>query len=67
MGLSFTQILFTIAIVVAVWRVVGMFERRRRTRPPVGGRERALEVEACPRCGTYVARDQTCPHCAERR
>jgi ribosomal protein L32 len=66
-GLSFTQILFTIVVVVAVWRVVGFFERKRRLRAPAREDHRPVEVEKCPRCGTYVARGQPCPHCNDRR
>ncbi|NBB70951.1 MAG: hypothetical protein GVY33_11615 [Alphaproteobacteria bacterium] len=62
MGLSFTQILFTVVVVVAVWRVVTFFERR-RARPPVRGGRRAVDVAKCPRCGTYVPTGEPCPHC----
>ena len=63
MGLSFTQILFTIVVVVAVWRLVGFFERRRRLERPARDGNRPVEVEKCPRCGTYVPRGEPCPHC----
>ncbi len=64
MGLSFTQIVFTLLVVVAVWRVVGYLERRRRLdRPPAARAGGALDFEACPRCGAYVAKGERCPRC----
>lgn len=70
MGLSLTQILFTVAAIVLAWRVIGFLERRQKPRPPLdtarhGGGE-AVELEPCPRCGTYVARGGRCPQCGRR-
>jgi ribosomal protein L32 len=66
-GLSFTQILFTIVVVVAVWRVVGFFERKRRLKTPGHDEPRAVDVAKCPRCGTYVPSGEPCPHCERAR
>jgi len=63
LGLSFTQILFTIAVAVAVWRVVGLVERKRRLQRSARDEARAVDVAKCPRCGTYVPSGQPCPHC----
>ena len=63
MGLSFTQILFTVVVVVAVWKAIGFFERRRRLRAPAKSSNRAIDVEPCPHCGAYVARGERCPRC----
>jgi ribosomal protein L32 len=65
-GLSFTQILFTIVVAVAVWRVVGFLERKRRLRRPAREDQAAVEVAKCPRCGTYVPTGEPCPHCERR-
>jgi hypothetical protein len=62
-GLSFTQILFTIVVAVAVWRVIGFFERKRRLQSSTRDHARPVEVEKCARCGTYVPKGEPCPHC----
>jgi hypothetical protein len=67
LGLSFTQILFTIVVAVAVWRVVGFFERKRRVERSRRDQPRAVDVAKCPRCGTYVPTGEPCPHCDRRR
>jgi ribosomal protein L32 len=64
-GLSFTQILFTVVVAVAVWRVVGFFERRRRLERSGRDDRRAVDVAKCRRCGTYVPTGEPCPHCGE--
>lgn len=66
MGLSFTQILFTVVVVVAVWRLIGMVERRRRLNASARHEDRAVEVVRCPHCGTYAPRGGGCPHCGRR-
>jgi hypothetical protein len=67
LGLSFTQILFTIVVAVAVWRVVGFLERKRRLKRAVRDDPRAVDVAKCPRCGTYVPSGEPCPHCDRGR
>ncbi len=64
-GFSLTKILFTILVVVAVWRVFTMLERYRKVTktPTANGRPKALEFRECPRCGDYVAKDADCPRC----
>jgi hypothetical protein len=79
MGLSFSKLVFTILIVIAVWRaykVLGPFLARMqgatpRPQPrPRAARQRepaqAVELVACPHCGTFVPRGIFCPsreHC----
>ena len=65
LGFSLTKILVTILLVVAAWRVFGMVERYRKVarQPDPKGRPKALEFDACPRCGDYVAKDTGCPRC----
>lgn len=63
-GLSFTKLVFTILVIVAVWRgfklIQQLRERReaaaRAPRARAGGRPsgRPLELDPCPLCGTYV-------------
>ncbi|MFP4127332.1 MAG: hypothetical protein ACLFU0_11885 [Alphaproteobacteria bacterium] len=67
MGLSFTQILFTILVVVVVWRALGFVERKRRLARSGRDEVRAVDVAKCPRCGTYVPTGEPCPHCDRRR
>lgn len=64
-GVSFTKLLFTILAIVAIWRVFKLVQRwqeRRdlaRTGKPAGHSRptaSALDLEACPLCGTYVPR-----------
>ncbi len=71
MGLSLTQILFTVVAIVLAWRVIGFLERRQKTsslrkQPPEAARQEAVELEPCTRCGTYVPRGEKCPHCSRK-
>ncbi|MEO1089190.1 MAG: hypothetical protein AAFX81_01040 [Pseudomonadota bacterium] len=63
-GLSLTKILVTVLIVVALWRLLGYFERRRGRRGRVDRQAtKAIEFKECPECGDYVANGTTCPRC----
>ncbi len=73
-GLSLSKLLFTLLVIVAVWRGFRLLreiqERReaagRRGRPSRRERVRrgeALELEPCPGCGTYLPRGTACPSC----
>ena len=70
-GLSLTKILFTVLLIVAVWRGFKLFERikntisdddetvampRRRTTKPRG----TTEMVRCPNCGTYNPQGERC-------
>lgn len=72
-GLSLGKILLIVAVIVAVWRawsVIGPIlarmqqpeppAPRRPTSPPADGR--ALELVACPRCGTFIPAGTACPN-----
>ncbi len=63
-GFSLTKLLFTVAIVLAVWygfKLVGRLEQARKTRakldaaPKGGGMATTTELERCAACGAYVA------------
>jgi len=62
-GLSFTKLLFTILVIVAVWRAFKLVQQLQDRRADPRGAKRAarrraaggpLELEPCPLCGTYV-------------
>lgn len=72
-GLSLSKVLFTIVVVVAVWRawklwgplvqrLTGGPDAARRTAPPPGKAQAPpVDLIACPHCGTYVPRTLACP------
>jgi hypothetical protein len=71
-GLTLTKILFTILVVIAVWKgfaLVGRLARDRRQtealRRRPGNRaaaasKRTIELVECPRCGAYVDPGEGC-------
>ena len=89
-GLSLTKILFTIGLIVAIWRGWKLLEffrdkigderptarkstgstRRaprdrggdKRARPAPERQPEAVDLVACPQCGTYVANDRMFEH-----
>jgi hypothetical protein len=77
-GLSLSKLLFTIFVVIAVWKAfayVGQLARareqanavRRRPASPfkaAGGR--TIDLVECPRCGAYVDPREGC-HCGRAR
>jgi hypothetical protein len=78
-GLSLSKLLFTIFVVVAVWKAfayVGQIAREReqradvlRRRPssrPNPARGRTIDLVECPRCGAYVDPVEGC-HCGKAR
>ena len=77
LGLSLTKILFTILIVVAVWKGFTLISRLAREREvravrgKSGERERArgsgtIELIECARCGAYFDPQQGC-RCGQGR
>lgn len=72
LGLSLTKILFTVLVIVAVWRafaLVGQLQAlRQKTLAPRGGNKpggnvpgpAAVDLVPCPACGAYVPRGETC-------
>ena len=77
LGLSLTKILFTILIVVVVWKgfaLIGRLAREREVRAvrhKSGARPRApgsgtIELIECARCGAYFDPKQGC-RCGQRR
>lgn len=70
MGLSLSKILFTILIVVAIWKAFTLVNRlagerkaalrrqasaaRRAAGPSHGKRQATVELRPCPRCGAYI-------------
>ncbi|HMR33395.1 MAG TPA: hypothetical protein PKA13_22475 [Geminicoccaceae bacterium] len=74
LGLSLGKILLIVAVIFAVWRawrVLGpMMARMQQPAPPraperpPGPRPdgRALELVACPRCGTFIPAGSACPN-----
>lgn len=71
LGLSLTKILFTILVVVVVWKgftLIGRLAREREARAvrhKSGGRARAhgsgtIELIECARCGAYFDPKQGC-------
>jgi hypothetical protein len=76
-GLSLSKLLFTILLVVAVWKafaLVGRLARARQAeavgRRPGGQRrtpsQRTIELVECPRCGAYFDPGEGCT-CNHRR
>ena len=71
-GLTLSKILFTILVVIAVWKgfaLVGLLARERRhteaLRRRPGNRtaaaaKRTIELVECPRCGAYVDPREGC-------
>jgi len=79
LGFSLSKILFTILIVVAVWKGFGLLNRLANERQAAAKRQRsaaagstrsrrtsAIELQECPRCGAYVDPREGC-HCGVRR
>jgi len=78
LGLSISKILFTIAIIVAVWKGFALISRLANERQaavkrrgpgarPAGSRraeteQGAIELRECPRCGAYTDPREDC-HC----
>lgn len=70
LGFSITKLLFTLGIVVAVWRGFKMLENfRNRVDAEAKAAERApkktakrdeVEMIECPRCGTFLPKGQFC-------
>jgi hypothetical protein len=76
LGLSLTKILFTVLIVVAIWKGFALFNRlaserkaalkrqaaaaKRATGSPRAQRTATLELRECPRCGAYVDPREGC-------
>ena len=81
-GLSLSKILFTILIVVAIWKGFTLVNRlaserkaalkrqggaaRRAAKGPRAQRPGTVELRPCPRCGAYVDPREGC-HCGVRR
>ena len=76
-GLSLSKLLFTILVVVAVWKgfaLIGRLAREREAdavdRRPSGYRRtpnrRTIELVECPRCGAYFDPSEGCK-CNEHR
>lgn len=72
LGLSITKVLFTALVLFLIWRGLRMYKavsdrgadklaRDKVKRPPARGG--ALDLQPCPRCGTYVARGSPCRVC----
>jgi hypothetical protein len=67
--LSFSKILLTVLVIVAVWRGWRLYQQVQsrlaaanqppRQRP--AGRSQATELVECPRCGTFVPNGTICP------
>jgi hypothetical protein len=82
LGLSLSKILFTILIVVAIWKAFTLVnrlasERKAALKRRAGAARRAamgahakrrgtVELRPCPRCGAYVDPREGC-HCGVRR
>ena len=76
LGLSLSKILYTIMIVIAVWKGFALISRlanerqaavkRRRAGPARGTSRRAepepgaIELRECPRCGAYIDPRENC-------
>jgi hypothetical protein len=75
LGLSLSKILFTIMIVIAVWKGFALISRlanerkatvKRRGAAPRGTSSRtkaekgAIELRECPRCGAYIDPREDC-------
>ena len=72
-GLSLGKILLIVAVIVAVWRawsVLGPMLARMQQPAPQAPKQppeprtdgRALELVACPRCGTFFPAGTACPN-----
>jgi hypothetical protein len=82
LGLSLSKILFTILIVVAIWKAFTLVNRlaserkaalkrqagaaKRAAKGPHAERSGTVELRPCPRCGAYVDPREGC-HCGVRR
>jgi hypothetical protein len=82
LGLSLSKILFTILIIVAIWKGFTLVNRlaserkaslkrragaaRRAAKGPRAERSSTVELRPCPRCGAYVDPRAGC-HCGLRR
>jgi len=80
-GLSINKILFTVLLIVAVWRGFKLLEQFRaqrierqdaepkpRPKPEPPPRARAeVELAACPDCGTFGPRGSACSNCQRSR
>jgi hypothetical protein len=74
LGLSLSKLLFTILVVIAVWKAfayVGRLAnerqqanavRRRPANSPRTASRRTIDLVECPRCGAYVDPQEGC-HC----
>lgn len=71
-GLTLTKLLFTILVIVLVWRgfaMIGRLHRARQARAVGrrstgdGRRVGTIELVECPRCGSYFDPKEGC-HCA---
>lgn len=72
-GLSLSKVLFTILVVIAVWRAWklwgplvqrltgGTGPARRSAQPQPRPEAPPLDLVACPHCGAYVPRTLACP------
>jgi ribosomal protein L32 len=76
LGLSLSKILFTIAIVIAVWKGFTLITRLANERQAAvkrraaaargagsrrtGAEQGAIELRECPRCGAYIDPRETC-------
>lgn len=72
-GLSINKIIFTVLIIVAVWRawkLWGPLLQRvigdpkpppAQPKRPAARDARAVDLVACPHCGTFVPRSTACP------
>lgn len=71
-GLSITKLLLLALVVFLAWRGLRMVQalsergadrlaRERTKKPPAAGGP--LDLQPCPRCGTYVARGRPCQAC----
>jgi hypothetical protein len=78
LGLSLSKLVFTIIVVIAVWKAFAYVGRlaqerqhanavpRRPARSPKAAPRRTIELVECPRCGAYVDPQEGC-HCARAR
>lgn len=70
-----SKILFTIAVIVAIWKAFSMISRltgnagggvprpgetSARREPPRPAEPKAVEMKPCPRCGAYVDPREGC-------
>jgi hypothetical protein len=74
LGLSLTKILFTLLIIVVVWKGFGLVNQLARerqgelgrrsgqqpARPSGWRRQRTVDLVPCPRCGAYVDPGKGC-------